>query len=96
MCRFSAKTDYFDFSDPNLRKNGSSGRNFNNLSPNSKSASARYHECQFSFKTDNFEFFRVNLGKLPNYMQYFDFNNIEGVADSWVEVEKSWGEVEMG
>ena len=46
-------------------------------------------------KTDNFEFgnfyfFGLNLGKLPNYVQYFGSNNVEGVAESWVEAEMSW------
>ena len=36
-------------------------------------------------KTDNFEFFDLNLGKLPNYVQYFGSNFVEGVAESWVE-----------
>ena len=49
--------------------------------------------CQFPVKMDNFEFFDVNLGKLLNYVQYFGSNNIEGVAESWVEAEMSWAEV---
>ena len=49
---------------------------------------------QFSDKTDNFEFFGLNLGKLPNYVQYFGSNIAEGVAESWVEAEMSW--VELG
>ena len=62
---------------------------------------------QFSDKTDNFEFlgpnlpknefwgwkFGLNLGKLPNYVQYFGSNIVEGVAESWVEAEMSWMEV---
>ena len=34
-----------------------------------------------------FDFFSLNLGKLPNYMQYFSSNNVEGVAESWVEAK---------
>ena len=34
-----------------------------------------------------------NLGKLPNYVRYFGSNNVEGVAESWVEAEMSWVEV---
>ena len=52
--------------------------------------------CQFSVKTDNFELFNLSLGKLPNYVQYFGSNNIEGVAESWVEDEMSWVEVGPG
>ena len=48
---------------------------------------------QFSDKTDNFEFFGLNLGKLPNYVQYFGSNIVEGVAESWVETEMSLVEV---
>ena len=44
---------------------------------------------------DNFEFFGVNLGKLPNYVEYFGSNIVEGVAENWVEAEMSWVEVEM-
>ena len=36
---------------------------------------------------DNFEFFGQNFGKLPNYVRYFGSNNVEGVAESWVEVD---------
>ena len=49
---------------------------------------------QFSVKLDNFEFFGLNLGKLPNYVQYFRSNIVEGVAESWVEAEMSWVEVD--
>ena len=44
---------------------------------------------------DNFNFFGLTLGKLPNYMQYFGSNNVEGVAESYVETEMSWVK-EMG
>ena len=36
---------------------------------------------------DNFELFGLNLGKLPNYVQYFGSNIVEDVAESWVEVD---------
>ena len=53
---------------------------------------------------DNFYFFGLNLGKLPNYVQYFGSNIVEGVAENWVEVEMSlvelggagWSWVELG
>ena len=50
--------------------------------------------CQSSVKIENFEFFGLNLGKLPNYLQYFGSNNVEGVAESWVEAEMGWVEVD--
>ena len=43
---------------------------------------------------DNFEFFGLNFRKLPNYVQYFSSNIVEGVAESWVEAEMSWMEVD--
>ena len=36
---------------------------------------------------DNFKIFGLNLWKLPNY---FGSNNVEGVAESWLEAEMSW------
>ena len=58
-----------------------------------ESAPPNYNVCQFSAKTDKFDFFGLYLGKLPNYMQYFDSNNVESVAESWVEFEMSWREM---
>ena len=84
----------FDFFDPNLPQKGFWGRNFETLSLESESAPAIYHGCQFSGKTGNFEIFGLNLGKLPNYVQYFGSYNVEGVAESWVEAEMSWVEVD--
>ena len=46
------------------------GSRFKNLSLDSESTPPIYHACQFSVKMENFWFFRLNLGKLPNYMQY--------------------------
>ena len=39
---------------------------------------------------EKFKFFRLNLEKLPNYVRYFGSNNVEGVAEDWVEVQISW------
>ena len=88
MCQFSGKTNNFDFLDPNLTKNEFWGRNFKNLTLDSESVPPRYHVCQFSIKVE------LNLGKLPNYVQYFGSNIVEGVAESWVEAEMSWVEVD--
>ena len=70
------------------------GLNFKNLSPKLELAPPKYHLCKFSVKMDNFEFFGPHFEKLSNYVQYFGSNNVEGVAESWVEVEKSWVEVD--
>ena len=61
------------------------GWNLKNLTADSRSAPPRDHVCQFSVKMNNFELFNLNLGKLPNDVQYFG-SNVEGVAESWVEV----------
>ena len=87
MCQFSGKTNNFDFFGLNLSTNGFWVRNFKNLSPDPKSAPPRYHVCQFSVKMGHLEFFGLNLGKLPNYVRCFGSNNIEGVAESRVEVD---------
>ena len=34
------------------------------------------------------------MGKFPNILQYFGSNIVEGVAESWVEAEMSWVEVD--
>ena len=78
----------------NLPKNGFWSQNFKNLSPDLGSASPTYQVCQFSIKLDNFEFFSLNLGELPNYVRYFGSNNVKGVAESWVEAEMSWVQVD--
>ena len=78
---------------PNLPKNIFWDQNFKNLSLDSESAPPIYHVCQFSVKMDNFKFFGLNLGKLPNYVQYFGSKIVEGVAESWVEAEMSWVKV---
>ena len=93
MCQFSGKTDNFNYFSSNLPKNEFWDRNFKNLSPDSESAPPRFLTWQFSVKTDNFEVFGLNLGKLPSYVQYFGFNNVEGITESWVEAEMSWVEV---
>ena len=43
---------------------------------------------------DNFQFFGLNLGKSPNYVQYFGPSIVEGVAESWVDTEMSLVEVD--
>ena len=42
---------------------------------------------------DSFKFFDLNLAKLPNHVQYFGSTIVEGVAESWVETEMSWREL---
>ena len=75
VCQFSG--------DSNFSKNGFWGRDFKNLSADSRSVPPRNHVFQFSVKMDIFEFIGLTLGKLPNYVQYFGSNNVDGVAESW-------------
>ena len=97
MCSFSGKTNNFDFFGPNLPKDDFWVRYLKNLSLDSETAPPRYHLCQFSVKMDNFKFFQLNLGKFPNYVRYFGSNNIECVAESWMEVGGAgWGCIELG
>ena len=70
-----------------LITNISWGRNFKNLSLDSKSALPRYHVSQFSVKMDNFEFFELNLGKSPNYVRHIGTNIVEGAVESCVEAQ---------
>ena len=84
MCQFSNKTDNFDFFGPNLPKNGLWGRKFKNLSSDLESAPPRYDVYQFSVEMDNFELLGLNLGKLPNYVQYFGSNNVERAATIFI------------
>ena len=93
-CQFSSKTDNFYFFGPNLPKNEFWDQNSKSLSPDLESAPPRYHTCQFLVKTDDFEFFGVILEKWPNYMRYFGSCNVDGVAESWMEAETSWVEVD--
>ena len=83
----------------NLPKNGSWGRNFKNLSPDSESTPQRYHERQFSVKMDNFEFFGLNLGcpKTSNILILITLRVLQRAGWRWVELggtEWSWVEVD--
>ena len=68
------------------------GSEFQKSNVDSRLAPPRNHVCQFSVKMDIFNFFGLNLGKLPNYVQYFGSNNVEGVTESEVEAGTSWVE----
>ena len=78
---------------PKFAQNWFYGQNFKSLCGDSRSAPPRDHVCQFSVKTDNFEISHQNLEKLPNYAQYMGSNNVESVAETWIEAEMSWVEV---
>ena len=94
MYEFLGKTDNLEFSGQNLPKYWILGLNFKNLSPDLELAPPKYQMCQFFVKMDNFTFFNSNFGKLPNYVRYFRSNNVEGVAESCLEVQMGWMEVD--
>ena len=77
---FQVKQTTLTFLAQILSKNQFWGQNFKILSLDSESAAPIYHVYQFSGK------FGLNLGKLPNYVRYFCSYNVEGVAESWVEL----------
>ena len=87
--QFSDKTNNLEILGTNLPKNGFWGRNFKNLILDSEWTSPLYHMCQFSVKIGIW-FFDLNFGKWPNYVQYFGLNIVDGVAESWVEVDGAW------
>ena len=94
MQQFSDKTNNFEFLGPNLPKNEFWGRNFKNLNLDLDSTLPIYHVYQFAVKMDKFEVFGLNLEKLPNHVQYFGSNIVESVAESLLEDEMSWVEVD--
>ena len=65
-------------------------------SSDSESAPPRYHVYQFSVKMDNFEFnlTTFKFGEVAQLRAIFGSNNVEGVAESWVETKMSWVEVD--
>ena len=79
---------------PNLPKTGFWHQHFKNLSLGWESAPPRYYVSEFHVKMVKFETFSLNLGKLPNYVQYFGWNIVEGVAESWMEAERSCVEID--
>ena len=86
--QFSDKMDSFEYLGPNFPENGFCHRNFKNQIMDSESTPPLYHVCQFSNEIDNIWFFDLDWGKLLNYVQYFGSNIIEGVAESWVDVDE--------
>ena len=38
--------------------------------------------------------FRSKFGETENYVRYFGSNNVEGFAESWIEAEMCWVEVD--
>ena len=79
----------FNYLGTNLPENGFCHQNFKNLIMDSKSTPPLYHVCQFSVKMDNIWFFDLDLGKLPNYVQYFGsilLRVLQRAGWMWIEV----------
>ena len=57
VCKFSGKTNNFDFFSPNLPKNESRVGDSKNYCWNKNRHFSIYHVCQFLVKMNNFEFF---------------------------------------
>ena len=97
MYQFSDKMDSFKYLGPNLPENGFCHRNFKNLIMNSKSTPPLYHVCQFSIKMDNIWFLDLDLGKLPNYVQYILVQILLRVLQRagwmWMEVDAQFSNI---
>ena len=87
MCQFLGKTDNLEFSNPNLRKYWILGSELKIFKSRFGISTIKIPCVPIFCQMDNFEFFGQNFGKLPNYVRYFGSNNVEGVAESWVEVD---------
>ena len=72
----------FYFSDPNLPKNGFRGLQFQKTKSGFGISTPKI-PCEPIFSQNE------QLGKLPNYVQYFGPNNVECVAESWIKAETS-------
>ena len=95
--KIPAPPRYFDIFKLKFAQNGFWGWNFEDLTPDSESASPRYHMRHFSDKLDNFKFLGLSLKKLPICVWYFGSHNVEGVAEGWVEVNGArWRWIELG
>ena len=91
MNQFSEKMDNSEFLGPDLPKNGFWGQIFKNLSLDLES---RPKDLKTKIPCVTIFCQSLYLGKLPNYVQYFGSNIVEGVAESWVEAEMSLLEVD--
>ena len=46
--------------------------------------------ANFHAKRTTLNFFSLNLGKLPNTVQYLGSCSVKSVAESWAEAEMRW------
>ena len=70
---------------PNLPKKWILGSEFRNSKPGFGISSSIIPRVPIFRQNGQLWIFGVNLGKLPNYVRYFSYYNVEGVAESWVE-----------
>ena len=86
--------DNFDVFSPTLPKNKFYGQIFENLR---LGISISKILCvSFFIQNGELWIFGLKFGKLPNCVRYFGSNNVERVAESWMEAKVSWVEVGRG
>ena len=86
MCQFSSNADFFTFSVQICLKidfRTGTSKLYVRI-PNQHFQDTMHTNFQSKQTT-----FRSKSRKLPNYMQYFGSNNVESVAERWLEVEMS-------
>ena len=78
--QFSDKTNNFEFFDPNLPKNIFLGSKFQKAKSGFGIDTSNIPRGRMFSQNGQLLIFGLNLGKLPNYVQYFGSNIVEGVA----------------
>ena len=78
--QFSDKTDNLEFLDPNLPKNIFLGSKFQKSKSWFGIDTSNIPRARIFSQNGQLLIFGLNLGKLPNYVQYFGSNIVEGVA----------------
>ena len=78
--QFSDKTDNLEFLDSNLPKNIFLGSKFQKCKSGFGIDTSNIPRARIFSQNGQLLIFGLNLGKLPNYVQYFGSNIVEGVA----------------
>ena len=92
--QFSYRTDNFDFLAPNLPKIGFWCRNFENQSLDSETNTSNIPCVPIFSQNGQLLIFRFKFREIAQLRAIFWLNIVEGVAESWVETEMSWVEVD--
>ena len=78
--QFSDKTDNLEFLDSNFPKNIFLGSKFQKSESGFGIDTSNIPRARIFSQNGQLLIFGLNLGKLPNYVQYFGSNIVEGVA----------------